>query len=198
MSHNKSPAVEGQIPQYQSDQVQSLKVRYLVKDASADVVSVTFELPVFPFALSTSNIALSAPLKACRLSRIRLWTNYRDGVGISGNTHSVNCLERRGVRPFELSQTATYQTPACFDKKFDRDTTLGWFYSTTSGESNPEINFRLTKGSVLELTFDYVLDDGDPVVTAVGAGLTYPRLYTNSISADLDCVGKSYIYPFLV
>ncbi len=117
---------------------------------------------------------------------------------MSGNTHNVTFVERRGVRPFELSQTASYEKNACFVKKFNKDEPLGWYYSTTAGESNPEITFQLTKGSVLELTFDYVLDDGDIVITASGSGLTTSRVYSNNLNVNWVCIGKSYQYPFVV
>lgn len=202
MSQNKTPvyikSIRSQIPNFQSDQVQTLKYRYCLTDAAADTVAITFELPIFPWALATSALSLSAPQKAVRLRKIKLWTNYRSSVGISGNTQNVTYLERRGVRPFECSSTATYETPAYYVKTFGADDLLGWYYSTTSGESNPEITFQLTKGSILELTFDYILDDADIVVTAAGSGLTSSRIYSNSISSNLVCVGKSYHYPFTV
>jgi len=117
---------------------------------------------------------------------------------MSGNTQSVTYLERRGVRPMEIASTATFETPAFYSKTFGPDDLIGWFYSTTSGESNPEITIQMTKGSILELTFDYVLDDADIVITAAGAGLTSSRIYSNCISSNLVCVGKAYIYPFTV
>lgn len=199
MSQNKTPvSLKQQIPNFQSDQVQSLKYRYILSDAAADVVAINFELPIFPWALATSALSLSAPQKSVRLRKIELWTNYRSSVGITGNTQSVTYLERRGVRPMEIASTATYETPAHYKKSFGPDDLLGWFYHTTAGESNPEITFQMTKGSVLELTFDYVLDDADIVVTASGSGLTSSRIYSNSINVNLNCVGKAYQYPFLV
>lgn len=199
MSQNKSPVImKQQIPNFQSDQVQSLKYRYILSDASADVVATTFELPIFPWALATSALSLSAPQKSVRLRKIELWTNYRSSVGMSGNTQSVTYLERRGVRPMEIASTATFETPAHYKKSFGPDDLLGWFYSTTAGESNPEITFQMTKGSILELTFDYVLDDADIVVTASGSGLTSSRIYSNTISSNLVCVGKAYQTAFTV
>jgi len=199
VSQNKSPVfLKQQIPNFQSDQVQSLKYRYILSDAANDVVAVTFELPIFPWALATTSSTLSAPQKSVRLRKIELWTNYRSSVGITGNTQSVTYLERRGVRPMEIAATATFETPAHYKKTFGPDDLLGWYYSTTAGESNPEITFQMTKGSILQLTFDYVLDDADIVVTASGVGLTPTRIYSNSINANLNCVGKAYQYPFLV
>jgi len=199
VSQNKSPVfLKQQIPNFQSDQVQSLKYRYILSDAANDVVAVTFELPIFPWALATSSATLFAPQKSVRLRKIELWTNYRSSVGITGNTQSVTYLERRGVRPMEIAATATFETPAHYKKTFGPDDLLGWYYSTTAGESNPEITFQMTKGSILQLTFDYVLDDADIVVTASGVGLTPTRIYSNSINTNLVCVGKAYQYPFLV
>lgn len=199
MSQNKSPVFfKQQIPNFQSDRVQSLKYRYILSDGSPDVVTVTFELPIFPWALATSSVSLSAPQKSVRLKKIELWTNYRSNVGMSGNTQLVTYLERRGVRPMEIASTATFETPAHYKKTFGPDDLLGWFYSTTAGESNPEITFQMTKGSILELTFDYILDDADIVVTASGSGLTSSRIYSNTISPYLICVGKAYQTSFSV
>jgi len=199
VSQIKSPvSFKQQIPNFQSDQVQTLKYRYILSDAASDVVAVTFELPIFPWALATSSLSLSAPQKAVRLRKICLWTNYRSSVGMSGNTQSVTYLERRGVRPMEIASTATFETPAYYCKTFGPDDLLGWFYHTSSGEVNPELTIQMTKGSILELTFDYVLDDADIVITAVGSGLTSSRIYSNCISSNLVCVGKAYIYPFTV
>jgi len=199
VSQNKTPVfLKQQIPNFQSDQVQTLKYRYILSDAASDVVAVTFELPVFPWALATSSMSLSAPQKAVRLRKIQVWTNYRSSVGMSGNTQSVTYLERRGVRPMEIASTATFETPAFYSKTFGPDDLIGWFYSTTSGESNPEITIQMTKGSILELTFDYVLDDADIVITAAGSGFTSSRIYSNCISSNLVCVGKAHIYPFTV
>ena len=117
---------------------------------------------------------------------------------MTGNTQSVTYLERRGVRPMEIASTATFEVPAKYEKSFGADDLLGWFYSTTAGESNPEITFQMTKGSILELTFDYILDDADIVITAAGTGLTSSRIYSNTISSNLACVGKAYQYPFTV
>ena len=129
---------------------------------------------------------------------MRLWTVYRNSVGITGNTHNVTYVERRGVRPIEISQTASYSENACYVRKFRKDEQLGWYYSTTAGESNPEITIQMTKGSVLELTFDYVLDDGDIVITASGSGMTSARIYSNNLNVNWVCIGKSYQYPFVV
>lgn len=199
MSQNKSPVImKQQIPNFQSDQVQSLKYRYILSDAAPDVVATTFELPIFPWALATAVNSLSAPQKSVRLRKIELWTNYRSSVGMTGNTQSVTCLERRGVRPMEITSTATFETPAHYKKSFGQDDLLGWYYSTTAGESNPEITFQMTKGSILELTFDYVLDDSDIVVSSSGSGLTSSRIYSNTISSNLVCVGKAYQTVFAV
>lgn len=198
VSHNKTPDYRRGIPSFQSDQVQTLKYRYILTDAAADVVSFNFELPIFPWALATSALSLSAPQKSVRLRKIRLWTNYRSSVGMTGNTQSVTYLERRGVRPMEIASTATFEVPAKYEKSFGADDLLGWFYHTTAGESNPEITFQMTKGSILELTFDYILDDADIVVTAVGSGLTSSRIYSNTINSNLACVGKAYQTPFTV
>jgi len=199
VSQNKTPVtLKQQIPEFQSDQVQSITYRYVVPSASTDVVSVLFELPIFPYGISNSTISFYLPFKAVRLSRMKLWTNYRSGVDMSGNCQSVTFLERRGVRPTEFSSTATFESPAVFEKYFDKDSILGWYYYKTASEENPEIRIQMTKGSILEMTYSFVLDDGETVQTASGVGLTIGRVYSNSITSDLTCVGKSYISNWVV
>lgn len=192
-SQNKSP-----IPTFQSDQVQSITFRYVLTDASADVASILFELPIFPFGLSNSTISLLLPFKAVRLCRLKLVTNYRSSVGMSGNTHSVTYPERRGVRPYEFASTATFMDPAVYEKHFTQDDILGWWYYRTSSEENPEIRVQMTKGSILEMTYAYVLDDADVVQTVSAVGLTAQRVYSNSINTDLTCVGKAFISQWIV
>ena len=188
----KAVDVRQQIPQFQSDQVQTLKYRYCLAPAASDVEAITFELPVYPFGYSTSSLSLACPMKSVRLRKVEMWTNYRSAVDISGNAHSVTYPERRGVRPYELSQQATQVSPAHYSKYFSENDYMGWWFSTTSGEVNPELTIQMTKGSILELTFDYVMDDADIVVTAPSSGLTSNRIYTNTISEKLVAIGKSF------
>jgi hypothetical protein len=187
------------IPQFQSDFVQSWKTRLYVNDsASGDVVSVLQELPIVPFGLSTSTTSISVPFKAVRLKKVEMWCNYRESKGIVGNTINLTMVERRSVRPIEISDTATFAKTAHIVKKFSKFDTVGWFYSTTVSETNPELRFALPKGAVLELTFDYVISDGDAVASFGGSGFTASRIYTNSMNTDLDAIGRSYDTQMLI
>jgi len=179
------------IPTFISDTVYSTTMRWIVAEASADVVSVTVELPLPPWALASSSTLLNIPFKAVRLSKIEMWCVYRNSQSISGNTINLTYLERRGVRPIEYSDTASYQANAHIKRKFRKDDPCGWYYNTTIGESNPEFVFRLPKGAVLEMSFDYILDDGDAVLTNSTSGLTAQTIYSNRLSTSLDCVGKT-------
>lgn len=181
-----------EIPKFISDPVYTVVQRYYVKDASSDVVTVTKELPIPPWAFASSTTLLHMPFKAIRLSKMECWCVYRNSVGISGNTINVTVVERRGVRPIEWSDTASYQSNAHISKKFRPDETLGWYYGTTISETNPELSFRLPKGAVLELTFAYILDDADDVLSAGTSGLTANKIYTNNLSTDLEPIGKTY------
>jgi len=162
------------------------------------VVSVLFELPIFPYGVSNSTISLLLPFKAVRLASMKLVTSYRQQVDISGNTHSITFPERRGVRPNEIASTATFGSPAVYSRHFSQDELLGWWYYRTSSEENPEIRIQMTKGSTLEMTYSFVLDDAETVQSVGAAGLTTNRIYSNTISADLVCIGKSFQTNWIV
>jgi len=182
-----------QIPTYASDQVESLKVRYYVPSTYAeDVKAFTLELPIYPLGISDSSSQLLLPYKSVRLKKIEMWCNYRPAVGIEGNTINLMIVERRTVRPIEWSDTATYVSPAHIKKKFSKNEPLGFWYITINGESNPEIRFQMPKGTVLELSFDVILHDGESCGTSSGSSLAYPKVYTNKLNADLEVVGKFY------
>ena len=82
------------IPSFQSDQVQTLVVRYFVNPASAsDTVTFVRELPIIPNAISASATAMYQIYKAVRLTKMEVWSNYRPSVSIEGNTINVTCVE---------------------------------------------------------------------------------------------------------
>ena len=194
-SQNKSPNMlsRAQIPTYASDAVQSLKVRYYVPSTfGSDVKAFTLELPIYPYGVSDSASTILLPLKAIRLKKIEMWCNYRPSSGIEGNTINLAFVERRTVRPIEWSDTATYATPAHIRKKFTKTEPLGLWYSTINSETNPEITFQMPKGAVLELTFAFILHDGESCGTSAGSSLSYPKIYTNKLNADVSVVGKVY------
>ena len=163
-----------------------------MNSTASDPDNFTIELPIVPWAISTNTTTLRPPFKSVRISKIKMWCMYRQQVGIEGNTINLTCLERRGVRPIEYSDTASPQQNACIVKKFGPDDQLGWFYSQTTGETNPEMKFQMPKGAVLEITFSFILDDDDTMNSAAGSGLTADRIYTNQLSTKLSPIGKTY------
>lgn len=101
-------------------------------------------------------------------------------------------IERRTVRPIEWSDTATFLKPAHIKKTFSKLEPLGLWYATTSGESNPEIRFQLPKGAIMQITYDAILHDGESCGTSSGSSLSYPKVYTNQLNANVTVVGKTY------
>lgn len=196
VSQNKSPltALAGaQIPTFTSDPVQSLKVRYYVRESyGSDVLSFAVELPVVPFGISYAENYAILPFKSVRIKKIEMWCNFRPSGNVEGNTINLNIVERRTVRPIEWSDTATFLTPAHIRKKFAKTEPLGLWYHTTSGETNPEIRFQMPKGAVLEITFDYILHDAESCGVSAGSFSSYPKIYTNTMSSDVAVVGKTY------
>ena len=194
VSQNKSPLLQSQIPVFQSDAVQSLKVR-IYNVSTTEIKDLTFELPVPPYGYSLSTTSLAMPFKAVRMKSIELWCNYSPGVGVARNTINVSVLDRRTVRPIEWSDTATFLQPAHIKKKFSKDEPLGFWYQTTVGESNPEFTLQIPPEGVLEITYDYILSDNGSVATYASSSLTSNRIYTNNISSDFSCIGKAYVKP---
>lgn len=196
VSRNKSPLnalSQAQIPSFTSDAVQSLKLRYFVTNSyGSDVLSFAVELPVVPYGLSDNATTIELPFKSVRIKKIEMWCNYRPDGNIEGNTINLTCIERRTVRPIEWSDTATFLTPAHIKKKFMKTEPLGLWYSTTSGETNPEIRFQMPKGALLEITYDYILHDSENCGTSSGSGLSHPKIYSNRLHADVSVVGKYY------
>lgn len=190
VSRNKSPT--NHIPSLISDPVQSIVQRYYVNDSSTDVVSATFELPVPPYGVSIDSTTLAVPFKAIRMKWIKLWVNYRPEKGILGNTANITIIDRRTARPLEWTCTAEYNLTAYSKASFKPSDPIGFWYNTSSGESNPEIRVQLTKGSVMDICFDYIVDDRETNSgTSTGSSLSHPRVYFNKISSDLELAGKT-------
>lgn len=180
------------IPKYTPDAVFTSKFRYCVNSSAADVVTFAFELPQAPFGISETATTILLPFKAVRLNSFKVWCNYRSEKDISGNTISVTMIERRGVRPIEWTDIATYQQVAYISKKFSKTEFAGLYYSTINSQENPEIRFQLPKGAVLELNFSWILSDSETLGTSAGSGLSFPKVYTNRFSTDMDPIGRSY------
>lgn len=121
-----------------------------------------------------------------------MWCNYRSEKDIAGNTINLRFVDRRTVRPIEYSDTATPMKPAHISKKFNPLEPLGLWFQTTSGESNPEINFQMPKGALLEITYCWINSDESACGTTSGSSLSYPRVYSNKLHTDIACVGKTF------
>lgn len=190
-SHNKSPASEG-IPSFNSDAVHNWVSRFSVTDGNS-VVEPTLELPIYPWGMSTSTTTMRLPFKAIRLARVRIWGNYDSDTSMGKNSVSLTFLQRREVRPIEISDSATPFKLAYIDYKCKPSRPEGRWYYTRNSENNPEINFRLTPGAILELHFQYVLCDGESVqlATAPTSGLTADLVYTNRLLATLEPIARS-------
>lgn len=181
------------IPTFNPDSVMTCKVRYGVDlNASTDVIAWTNELPVAPFALSSSSSNLYIPFKAVRISKIEMWANYRPALTMLSNTINLTCNTREGVRPIEWSGTASYTRMAHIEKSFPPTQPIGQWYITTNGVANPEFTFQMGKGSVLEITYCYILSDEAACGTYSSSGLSFPRIYFNKLNADVDVFGKSH------
>jgi len=180
------------IPKYSPDAVFTSKFRYCVSPSAADVVTFAFELPQAPFGIAQTASTIVLPFKAVRLNSFKVWCNYRSEKDISGNTISVTMIERRGVRPIEWTDIATYQQVAYISKKFSKTEFAGLYYSTINSQENPEIRFQLPKGAVLELNYSWILSDAETLGTSSGSALSYPKVYTNRLSTDMDPIGRSY------
>ena len=192
---NKSPENDdNRIPPFISDPVLTLVQRYYVPSTyGSESLAFTKELPLVPFGVSDSSSLVLLPFKSCRLRRVKMWCMYRPDKDIAANTINLTIEDRRLARPIEWSDTASFSSNAFISKKFSKYDPLGQWYLTSSSESNPEINFQMPKGAVLELTIDYIQADGQSVKTSSGhLGLTYPRVYTNILDASLSPVGKSF------
>ena len=186
-----------QIPTYASDAVQSLKVRYYNVETTTS--SMTIELPIAPYGYSVTSSSIAMPFKAVRLKSVEMWCNYTPGAGVANNTINLTVVDRRTVRPIEWSDTATFTTPAHIKKKFSKFEPLGLWYSTSIGETNPELTFQVPKEGVVEIVYDFIISDGSAVPTYnTGGGLTTNRLYTNLLNASFAPIGKVNAAYFLM
>jgi len=183
-------------PVIQSDPVQNWVSRYGLTDAASDVVSVTWEFPIPPFALATGALTLVSFMKSIRISKIEIWCDYRAASSAGANTINLTVVERRGVRPIEWSSTASPIRNAHICAKFGKNSTLGWYYNTTTAESNPEITVTLPKGAIMDIHFSYIMDDSDICLSLASSGLTSSRIYTNTISSSLQVFGRAYQTAF--
>lgn len=189
VSQIKSPLEGAGIPPYVSDQVLSMKIRYACN--SLNLRSCTAELPIAPYGVARTITTLDCPFKACRLAGFKLWCNYVPGVDIQNNTISATCVSRRTVRPIEWADTASYERRACIKKKFSKEEPMGWWYTTSIGETNPEITFVMPQGALLELDLCFILSDGLASPSCIpGMGLTIGKLYTNLLNVDLVCLSR--------
>ena len=189
-SHRTDP---NDVQPFIPDAVYTLKQRYFVSDSyGGNAMSFTFELPQCPFGIAYAADGFILPFKAIRLAKVEIWSNHNPNAGMTANTISLTCKERRTVRPIEWTDSATYHKAAHISKKFNKLEPLGLWYSTTSGESNPEITIQMGKGAVCELTFCYILSDGENCAIATGSSLSYPLVYANLIHADLLVMGKTH------
>lgn len=189
-SHKKSPEFDKDIPSFVADQVISTKYRYY--NSTTGTVSVSKELPICPYGVAYNSNDLVLPFKAVRLKKVKMWCLYNPSVGIANNTINLTIDTRRLVRPIEWSDTASFQSNAFISKKFSKFDPCGQWYITSIGETNPEITFQMPVGAVLELTLDYIMSDGHNCAISAGpGGFTFPRIYTNRISASLSVIGKA-------
>jgi len=191
-SRRKSPEYEVGIPAFLSDPVMTWVSRLVVSDPST-VVSTTQELPIYPWGMSTSTTTMRLPFKAIRLNRIRMWANYDSDLSMAKNTINLTFLQRRQMRPMEISDSPAPFKLACIDYKCKKTLPEGQWYYTRSSETNPEITFRLTPGTVLELTFNYILCDSESIqlATSPSSGLTADLIYTNRLDTQLEPVGRA-------
>jgi len=183
-------------PVLMSDPVQSWVSRFGLADAASDVVSVTWELPIPPFGYSTSSLSIASFFKSIRIKKIEIWCDYRSGSSAAANTINLTVLERRGVRPVEWTSTANPLRNGHICAKFSKNSPLGWYYNTTTGESNPEFTVTMPKGAIMDISFAYVIDDADIVTALSTSGLTSSRIYTNTISSNFQVFGRSYQTAF--
>ena len=194
LSKKKAAAVAEsmRIPAFVPDFVQTGTWRYIVNSSAPQVINFTLELPIPPFGISYKSDGLMLLFKAIRIAKIRMWQLYQESDSISGNTCSLTFVDRRLVKPIEYSCTGGNFAPGFIKKKFGVDDPIGRWYITGSGETNPEITFQMTKGSVVEISYCWILNDGQMCREVSGSSLTYPRVYSNRLNSDVDVVGKAY------
>jgi len=179
---------------FEPDQVMNVTYRYVLSDAATDPTELVMELPIPPFGVSGRTDLINIPFKAVRLKKVRIWGNYRPANSALQNTISLVFKPRTGSRPIQWSDTATYAHTAYISKKFAKSDPIGFWYATQFGETNPELAFVLTKGSVLELSLSYILADEAAGGQFSYAGAVAARVYTNSLTANFTVLGKDNTY----
>lgn len=191
VSQNKSPSTD--INTYEPDQVMSVKYRYVLLEAANDPQELVRELPIPPFGVSAPDV-VNIPFKAVRLAKVRIWGNYRPEKSMIENTISLGIKARTGCRPIQWSDTATYSHTAYLSKKFGVGDPTGFWYETQFSVSAPELEFTLTKGSLMELTLEYILSDDQATGQFAAVGVTAHRVITNNLSSVHRVVGKDNTY----
>ncbi len=192
-SQKKSPEMHD-INEYQPDQVMNVVYRYYLADGASDPTELVTELPIAPFGVTGATDTINLPFKSIRLRRVRMWCNYRPGENVLANTISLVIKPRTGCRPIQWSDTATYAHTAYISKKFPKSDPFGFWYATQFSETNPEVGFTLSKGSVLELSLDYILSDESAGGQFSHTGAVAARVYTNSLNASFKVLGKDNTY----
>lgn len=180
---------------FESDQVMNVTYRYVLKSELADPTELITELPICPFGVAGRDNVVNLPFKAVRLKRVRIWCNYRPATNsMFENTIGLVLKPRTGARPIQWSDTATPVHTAYVSKKFPKSDPVGFWYKTQFSETNPELGFILTKGSVLELSLSYILSDEDPGGQFSLTGAVAARVYTNSLNSGFRVLGKDDTY----
>lgn len=192
-SQKKSPEMHD-INVFEPDQVMNVVYRYVLKDSLADPTELITELPIPPFGVAGVANTINIPFKAVRLKRVRIWCNYRPSNNMFENTIGLVLKPRTGARPIQWSDTATPAHTAYLSKKFPKSDPVGFWYRTQFSETNPELGFILTKGSVLELSLSYILSDEDPGGQFSHSGAVAARVYTNSLNSGFRVIGKDDTY----
>lgn len=179
---------------FEPDQVMNVTYRYVLKDAAGQVEELVTELPIPPFGVSGLADIVNIPFKAVRLKKVRIWCNYRPDQNVFENTIGIVLKPRTGARPIQWSDTATYAHTAYLSKKFPKSDPVGFWYSTQFGETDPEIGFIVTKGSVLELSLSYILSDESAGGQYSVPGAVAARVYTNNLNSIFRVLGKDDTY----
>lgn len=194
LSNKKAAAIAEsmRIPSFVPDFVESGTWRYILSNSASQVESFTLELPIAPFGIAYAADALILPFKAIRISKIRMWQLYQDEQTITSNTCSLTFVDRRLVKPIEYSCTGANFAPGFIKKKFGVEDPIGRWYITGNSETNPEVTLQITKGSVIEISYCWILADGGTCGTSSGASLSHPKVYSNRLNSVVDVVGKTY------
>lgn len=182
------------INMFEPDQVMNVTYRYVLKDSLADPTELITELPIAPFGVTGVANVINLPFKAVRLKRVRIWCNYRPANDMFENTIGLVLKPRTGARPIQWSDTATPAHTAYISKKFPKSDPVGFWYKTQFSETNPELGFILTKGSVLELSLSYILSDEDAGAQFAHTGAVAARVYSNSLNSGFRVLGKDDTY----